>query len=204
MQASLDRRAANPDGVEEAAWAEQHQTEVLDYLDDKIREMTLLEAEHHAAALMPSAEVLAKLDRYESMLNRQLFRAMKELRTLQKERRGSQNPKSDQPKSERKPKPEIREPANLPNEPIPASQPPEISNLRSEMSGDLLNEPISPNKGGVLTRPVGFNELIEQYKANVQNEGIPPNGATEEPENEEPQMEHGLNTDKNLPNEAMV
>src|SRR5204862_3545312 len=49
-------------------------------------------------AVLPSVEALEKLGRYESMLNRQLFRAMKELRTLQEKR---QNPKSDQPKSER-------------------------------------------------------------------------------------------------------
>src|SRR6187399_1097681 len=35
LRAMFDRRMANPDGVEEKAWAEQHLTEVMDYLDNK-------------------------------------------------------------------------------------------------------------------------------------------------------------------------
>ena len=114
-------------------------------------------------AVLPSAEALEKLGRYESMLNRQLFRAMKELRTLQKERK-EQNPKSESTKSERNSKAEVRERAilpneaiaqsavqsseskvqsssELPNEPIGASELSEISNLRSQMAGNLRNEP---------------------------------------------------------------
>src|SRR5829696_3739976 len=87
LRALLNRRMANPDGVEEKAWAEQHLTEVMDYLDNKIREMALLEETHYAAALMPDAEVLEKFGRYETMLNRQLHRAITQLTKLQKERR---------------------------------------------------------------------------------------------------------------------
>src|SRR5215216_3086576 len=87
LRAMLNRRMANPDGVEEKAWAEQHLTEVMDYLDNKIREMALLEETHYAAALMPEVEVLEKFGRYETMLNRQLNRAMTQLTKLQKERR---------------------------------------------------------------------------------------------------------------------
>src|SRR5215217_5704432 len=91
LRAMLNRRMANPDGVEEKAWAEQHLTEVMDYLDNKIREMALLEETHYAAALMPEAEVLEKFGRYETMLNRQLNRAMTQLTKLQKERRKEEN-----------------------------------------------------------------------------------------------------------------
>jgi hypothetical protein len=58
-------------------------------------------------AVLPSVEALEKLGRYESMLNRQLFRAMKELRTLQEKRRGKdRNPTSRNPKEIRSPKSE--------------------------------------------------------------------------------------------------
>src|SRR5204863_104913 len=50
LRAMLNRRMANPDGVEEKAWAEQHLTEVMDYLDNKMREMALLEEELRNAA----------------------------------------------------------------------------------------------------------------------------------------------------------
>jgi hypothetical protein len=91
LRAMLNRRMANPDGVEEKAWVEQHLTEVMDYLDHKIREMALLEETHYAAALMPEVEVLEKFGRYETMLNRQLNRAITQLAKLQKERRKEEN-----------------------------------------------------------------------------------------------------------------
>jgi hypothetical protein len=91
LRAMLNRRMANPNGVEEKAWAEQHLTEVMDYLDHKIREMALLEETHYAAALMPEVEVLEKFGRYETMLNRQLNRAMTQLTKLQKDRRKQEN-----------------------------------------------------------------------------------------------------------------
>ena len=58
LRAMFDRRVAKPDGVGKKAWAEQHLTEVMEYLDTQIREMALLEETHYAAALMPDVEVL--------------------------------------------------------------------------------------------------------------------------------------------------
>jgi hypothetical protein len=165
----FQRRVENPDGVEAAAWEEQHQTEVLEYLEDKIREMTLLEAEHHAAALMPSAEVLAKLGRYETMLNRQLHRAMTQFSKLQKERRKE-----------------------------------EADRLSDDSFWKELKLPKLPRipPEGSRQRELFRNEAIARL---AQNQGLEklPNEATDESENEEPRMEHGLNTDKNLPNEPI-
>src|SRR5436190_3830962 len=208
LRAMLNRRKANPDGVEEKAWAEQHLTEVMDYLDNQIREMALLEETHYAAALMPDVEVLEKFGRYETMLNRQLNRAMTQLTKLQKERRKEENatfssdsdlmglpklprvprsprsepisdpleqareilrnkasapsvvqssaelrnepilenPKTDQPKSEKSPKAEVREGAILPNEPILASHPSQISHLSAQTTGNLPNEATGKTK----------------------------------------------------------
>ena len=107
--------------------------EVLAFAEKKIQELGLRAAEHERreaecreeaeevnrpmVAFLPSPEAMDKIIRYESMLNRQLFRAMKELRTLQKERE-EKNPKTEFTKSERNPKAEVREGATLPNEPI--------------------------------------------------------------------------------------
>lgn len=168
LRAMLNRRKTNPDGVEEKAWAEQHLTEALEYLDTKLQEFTLLEEEHYTAALMPSVEVLDKFGRYETMLNRQLNRAITQLAKLQKERREKQKAEmgkvetargdkcrsenlpneasgekqtAETGKAERTPKSESRS-ENLPNEPIPAAEPSEISNFRSQIE-ELRNEPIS-------------------------------------------------------------
>jgi len=192
------------DGEEEGPPTEAHKRAALTFLQENMtqlaeRETRCQKREEKEAkarqtyAVLPSVEALEKLGRYESMLNRQLFRAMKELRTLQEKRK---NPKSDQSKSERNPNPEDRSEnlpneaispfpltptlsrptgegedghasrqdqcegaidaadslahpmgegqgegsAKLPNEPIPASAPSEISNLRSQMTGNLPNE----------------------------------------------------------------
>jgi len=126
LRAMLNRRMAKPDDVEEKAWAEQHLTEVMDYLDNKIREMALLEETHYADALMPDVEVLEKFGRYETMLNRQLHRAMTQLAKLQKERRKEEKaalfPNEDSwglpklPRVPGSPRPEAREREILRNE----------------------------------------------------------------------------------------
>jgi hypothetical protein len=192
MQELLDRRVANPDGVEEAAWAEQHQTEVLDYLDDKIREMTLLEAEHHAAALMPSAEVLAKLGRYETMLNRQLHRAMTQFAKLQKERRKEE--------ADRLSDDSFWKQLKLPKLP---RIPPEGSRQRELLRNEAIAR-LAQNQGvEKLPNEAIAQRAVQSSEFKVQSSEELPNEATEEPENVEPRMEHGLNTDKNLPNEAI-
>ena len=163
-------------GEEEEPWLEAHKKEVITFLNEQLihlatRETHCQKVEEKAArarstyAVLPSAEALDRLGRYESMLNRQLFRAMKELRVLQKERReGRQNPKTECPKSERSPRSEGRS-ENLPNEAI-AQSAVQGSGFKVQSSEELRNE------------------------------------ATEECKNEEPRMEHGLNTDEKLPNEA--
>jgi hypothetical protein len=101
--------------------------EVITFLNENMSQLAVQEAKCQKKeqkevkalqtfAVLPSAEALEKLGRYESMLNRQLFRAMKELRVLQEKREGKK-PKSDQPKSERNPRAEDRN-QKLPNEAI--------------------------------------------------------------------------------------
>ena len=153
----LQRRAENPDGVEEAVWPEQHLTEVLEYLDNKIREMALLEETHYAAALMPEVEVLEKFGRYETMLTRQLNRAITQLTKLQKERRKEEQRADDSFWKDIK----------------------------------LPEVPRSPK-----SRPI--SDPLEQAREILRNKAKAESG------NEEPRMEHGLNTDKNLPNEPIL
>ena len=151
------------DTEEEEPWLEAHKKEVITFLNEHLSRLATRETHcqkleekeakaRQTYAVLPSAEAMERLGRYESMLNRQLFRAMKELRTLQKEREG------------RNPKAEVRG-ENLPNEPIPERE---------------------RERGGRGEREVLRNE------------------ATDEVGKEEPRMEHGLNTDKKLPNEAIA
>jgi hypothetical protein len=113
--------------------------------------------------VLPGAEAMDKFIRYESMLNRQLFRAMKELRTLQEKREEKQ--KVEIGKAERKPEAEgqsenlpneaiarnavqssefnVQSFPELPNEPILASHPSQISHLRSPMDEKMPNEAIA-------------------------------------------------------------
>jgi hypothetical protein len=125
------------DGAEEGPQQDARKQAAVTFVHENLRQLAVQEAkcqkqeEKEAKALqtfavLPSAEALEKLGRYESMLNRQLFRAMKELRVLQEKREGKR-PKSDQPKSERNVRAEDRS-ENLPNEPIEAAERSEISN----------------------------------------------------------------------------
>src|SRR5436190_8651336 len=131
-----------PEGLppaEVASYREEAKAKALNYLDGRSRSAAFMEKRYEeqeritalaqqAAAALPKPEIMDRIIRYESMLNRQLFRAMKELRTLQKERReGGQGEGSA---------------VNLRNEPIDASEASEISDLRSQISGKLPNEPI--------------------------------------------------------------
>ena len=102
--------------------------------------------------VLPSAEALEKLGRYESMLNRQLFRAMKELRTLQKEREGK-NPKA-----------EIREGAILPNEPIALGAPDQSSECDVSSSQELRNEPVLASHPSQISRLSAQTNLPNEAK----------------------------------------
>ena len=194
LRAMLNRRMANPDGVEEKAWAEQHLTEVMDYLDNKIREMALLEETHYVAALMPDVEVLEKFGRYETMLNRQLNRAMTQLTKLQKERRKEENASlsSDSdllglPKVPRVPRSPRSKPISDPLEQAreilrnKASAPSAVqsSKFKVQSSEEMPNEPISLNKSAAPMSPAEIKAYIERCRAAVKDEGIPPFGATE-------------------------
>jgi len=143
------------------------------------------ETARQAAAVLPSAEVLQKIIRYDSMLNRQLHRAMKELRTLQKERREmgeGQSPKSDQPKSERNPKAEGRERVILPNEPNALGAPVQSSEFKVQSSQKLPNEPIP------ASHPSQTSHSSAPTTAELPNEANLRNEPTNETGNEEPLM----------------
>jgi len=147
--------------------------EVITFLNENMSQLAEREAKcqkqeekevkaRQTYAVLPSAEALEKLGRYESMLNRQLFRAMKELRTLQEK---AKRPKSDQSKSQRNPRAEGRN-AILPNEPIGASERSEISNLRSVIEEKLPNEPI------LASVPSEIPNLKSQMDGDLQNEAM--------------------------------
>ena len=90
----------NPEGQEAAAARrEKHQSEALAYLNKELRLLEWREAdceerEEHAeqarqaAAVLPSLEVLEKILRYETKLERQMFRAMAQLERVQRMRKG--------------------------------------------------------------------------------------------------------------------
>ena len=90
---------ANPEKLESEALRTRHKEDVLKYLDQKIRDMGFWmdrreereDAEERArqtAAVLPSEATLDKILRYETALERQLFRAMNQLERLQRRRLG--------------------------------------------------------------------------------------------------------------------
>ncbi|MCU0783182.1 MAG: hypothetical protein MUF81_03870 [Verrucomicrobia bacterium] len=95
--------ARDPDGLDTSARRAKHQQQVLDYLDNELRQLrwrksTCQEREdkqdeaRQAAAVLPPMEVLDKILRYETALERQLFRAMNQLERLQRRRQGENVP----------------------------------------------------------------------------------------------------------------
>jgi hypothetical protein len=97
------RLQQNPEGLEEAALRARQKEQALAYLDEKLtvlawqkedcenRERTAEQA-RQAAAVLPSLEVLDKILRYETKLERQMFRALAQLERLQRMRRGEAIP----------------------------------------------------------------------------------------------------------------
>ena len=94
---------SNPEKMEPAPLRARHKEEVLKYLDRKIRDLEHLldqreqrenaEADaKQAAATLPSVETLEKIQRYETKLERQQYRAMAQLERLQRMRRGEAVP----------------------------------------------------------------------------------------------------------------
>lgn len=92
-------QAENPDGLDAAALRERNRKAALAWVN---RELSLLawrkekcvqhEADQgeasQAAAVLPSRETLEKILRYETRLERQMFRAMNQLERLQRIRQG--------------------------------------------------------------------------------------------------------------------
>lgn len=97
------RLRENPEGLEEAAWRERNRQAVLAQLDRKLRTLHWCknacerreqaeEQAQQAAAALPALPALDKILRYESKLERQLYRALAQLERLQRMRRGEAVP----------------------------------------------------------------------------------------------------------------
>ncbi|MCX6899318.1 MAG: hypothetical protein NT105_11495 [Verrucomicrobia bacterium] len=98
-----DWRKTNPEGLEPAMVKEKYQQVVCCYIDDQLkkfrRNRLILEMREkmedesrRAASVLPSVETLDKILRYETTLERQLYRAMHELERLQRMRKGENVP----------------------------------------------------------------------------------------------------------------
>ncbi len=90
---------ANPDDLSPEEVKERHRTAVDRYVEGTLGWQAELNVEHkeredkqetagQAADVLPSAEVLQKIMRYEGALDRQLYRAMNQLERLQRRRGG--------------------------------------------------------------------------------------------------------------------
>ncbi|MCE9609706.1 MAG: hypothetical protein K8R23_05810 [Chthoniobacter sp.] len=101
LEALRSKYEADPDRAE-AGRRERHRAETLAFLDREIsgfecdryrceEEESAAEA-RQAAAVLPSAETLEKILRYETKLERQIFRAMAQLERVQRMRRGEAIP----------------------------------------------------------------------------------------------------------------
>ncbi len=93
----------NPERLEPAALRARQKEQTLAYLDQKLRLISWTktacrereakeEQACQAAAVLPSAETLEKIQRYETKLERQMFRAMNQLERLQRMRQGEAIP----------------------------------------------------------------------------------------------------------------
>lgn len=100
---TLRKLEANCEGLDDATRRERTQAEALAFLDRKIghlrfgQELCVDEEDaeeeaRQAAAVLPSGEVLDKILRYETKLERQMYRAMAQLERVQRMRRGEAIP----------------------------------------------------------------------------------------------------------------
>jgi len=98
-----DWRKNNPQGLEDGDLKARHRAIVLDYIKDQLTKCEQLrpflearevaeESARQLADTLPSAEKLAKIQRYETTLERQLSRAMDQLERLQRRRQGEDVP----------------------------------------------------------------------------------------------------------------
>jgi hypothetical protein len=97
------RLSQNTNGADEAARREENKKQALSFIDHKLGTVGWLqekcakreaaeEEARQAAAVLPSMEVLEKILRYETKLERQMYRAMSQLERLQRMRRGENVP----------------------------------------------------------------------------------------------------------------
>jgi hypothetical protein len=93
----------HPEGLDAAAWRERNKKKALAYLDGELSRLESLkdaceereaqeERSLRAASVLPSRPALEKIIRYESKLERQLYRALNQLERLQRLRRGEAVP----------------------------------------------------------------------------------------------------------------
>jgi len=94
---------ANPEGLEPALLREQQKTQALAFLNRRLSTFSWgkarfeereenAEVARQAADVLPAAETLEKILRYETKLERQLYRAMNQLERLQRMRQGESVP----------------------------------------------------------------------------------------------------------------
>jgi CRISPR/Cas system-associated endonuclease Cas1 len=94
---------SNPKGLDEPAFRAWLKEQSLAWIDQKLRSISSVksgceqrelmeEVTRQAAAVLPSPEVLDKLMRYETTLERQLYRAMNQLERVQRRRQGENIP----------------------------------------------------------------------------------------------------------------
>jgi hypothetical protein len=94
---------SNPESLPEHKLHARHRKDVLDFLDKQIKRFggiaenrqTQMDSEDNirrAAAMLPAQEVIDKIVRYESALQRQLYRSMNQLERLQRRRLGENVP----------------------------------------------------------------------------------------------------------------
>lgn len=98
-----ERLIKNPEGLSAEALKEEQRRVVLGWIEGKLNLYRALskrceereekeEAARQAAEILPKSDVLDKILRYETTLERQLYRAMNQLERLQRRRNGEQVP----------------------------------------------------------------------------------------------------------------
>jgi hypothetical protein len=103
LEALRRRPPEHPEGLPPETRRQWQQEKILAYLDREIAQLAWSEARckereaqeeqaRQAAATLPAVEVLEKIQRYETKLERQIFRAMAQLERLQRMRKGEAVP----------------------------------------------------------------------------------------------------------------
>jgi hypothetical protein len=103
LQHLRSRFESNPERLTPGECRQRHVQEVIEYLETQIAEFAELQAirqeqmdkedsMRRSAAMMPNADILEKIVRYESALQRQLYRSMNQLERLQRRRLGEPVP----------------------------------------------------------------------------------------------------------------